>query len=59
MADRPRETFAVALGVDVAIIDAYLAGQLHIPSEHLLSLANLLGVPVSYFYGEPRNASGA
>jgi transcriptional regulator with XRE-family HTH domain len=58
LADRSRETLAVALGVDVATIDAYLAGQLHIPSEHVLSLAKLLGVSLSQFYGEPPRAPG-
>lgn len=58
IADRSRESLAAALGVDVATIDAYLAGQLHIPSEHLLSLATLLGVSVAYLYGAPSNAAG-
>lgn len=58
VANRPRETLAVALGVDVTTVEAYLSGQRRIPSEHLLSLATLLNVPVSAFYGKPMDRSG-
>lgn len=58
VSDRPHEALAAAMGVDVAIVAAYLSGQCRIPAEHLLCLARLLNVPVSTFYGEPPGGAG-
>ena len=51
LAERPIEAVATSLGVDVATMNAYLSGQRHIPPEHVLALAELLQVSLSYVYG--------
>jgi transcriptional regulator with XRE-family HTH domain len=45
-----RADLASALRVDAQTIAAYEEGQRHIPAEHMLILAKLLDVTLSYFY---------
>jgi transcriptional regulator with XRE-family HTH domain len=44
------DVLAAALKVDAATVSEYLSGRCHIPSDHLLVLAKVLDLPVSYFY---------
>jgi transcriptional regulator with XRE-family HTH domain len=45
-----QDDLARALGTGNDVIEAYERGTLRIPGEHLLKLADYLGVPVSYFF---------
>jgi len=41
---------AKALGIDLVQLDAYEHATARVPSEHLIRLSEILGVPVSYFF---------
>ena len=45
-----QDDLARALGTGNDVIEAYERGALRVPGEHLLKLADYLGVPVSYFF---------
>lgn len=44
------DDLAKALGVDVSRIRAYERGIERVPSEHLVRLAEIMEVPMSYFF---------
>ena len=44
------DDLARTLGVGRDVIQAYERGTLRVPGEHLLKLADFLGVAVSYFF---------
>jgi transcriptional regulator with XRE-family HTH domain len=44
------DELAKALGVGCDTIEAYERAGARVPSEHLIKLADLLGVSVSYFF---------
>jgi transcriptional regulator with XRE-family HTH domain len=44
------DDLAKALGVGRDVIEAYEHASARVPSEHLINLANILGVSVSYFF---------
>jgi transcriptional regulator with XRE-family HTH domain len=44
------ENLAVALGVEASRIANYERATERVPSEHLVRLSEILGVPISYFF---------
>jgi len=43
------ESLAMALGVEAGCIASYERGE-RMPSDHLVRLSEILGVPLSYFF---------
>jgi transcriptional regulator with XRE-family HTH domain len=44
------DDLARALGVGPDTIESYERATVRVPSEHLIKLAEFLGVPISYFF---------
>ncbi len=51
--DIAADVLAQALGVDADTFAGYERGTLHVPSEHLVRLGEIMEVPVSYFLPSP------
>jgi transcriptional regulator with XRE-family HTH domain len=49
------DSLAKALGVDASRIEAYERAKERVPSEHLVRLSEILGVPLGYFFPSPSN----
>ena len=44
------DDLARVLGVGRDVIEGYESAKMRVPGEHLLKLAQYLGVPISYFF---------
>ena len=47
-----QEEFAKAIGISKVTLNNYLTGRTKLDVETLIKIAQVLGVPVSYFFGE-------
>ena len=48
--DLTEDDLAKALGVECETIEAYERASVRVPSEHVIKLADILGVSVSYLF---------
>ena len=48
------ESLATALGVEAGCIAKYERGAQRVPSDHLIRLSEIFGVPLSYFFPATR-----